>query len=345
MAAIAITVGSIVFTLKGGHYVTIQNKAREYFKKFAIESDVIKEPIIFTPPICAMIENEISSRPFQLGLKEADIVYEAPTEGGITRFLAIFPPKKKSINPFDENPAKIGPLRSSRPYFVDLVHEYNCVYVHVGGSPEAMSRLRKEKIFDADQYFNDKYYSRENEGRVALEHTMFSSGPKIQELINEKGWIWEPTDNLPETAREFGTTTETNFNTLPQAVKISVDFGFYSYRVSYEYDAATGLYMRSQAKRPHIDNSDQQQISARTIVVQTVKAWPLNDDKDRIAMKTIGEGKAVVFTKGRAIKATWKKEALESPTRFFDEAGAEISITDKPAWIEILPSYNSFSYE
>jgi len=40
-------------------------------------------------PLTVMIENHQESRP-QSGLPQADVVYEAVAEGGITRFLAVF---------------------------------------------------------------------------------------------------------------------------------------------------------------------------------------------------------------------------------------------------------------
>lgn len=124
-----------------------------------------------TPPLAVMVDNEITARPFQKGLSLADTVYEAPTEGGITRFLAVFDGEKY--------PKKIGPIRSSRPYYVDIIREYSAVYAHVGGSAEALSRIRKEEIFNADQFVLDKYFWRENVGKVALEHTMFTTGEKM----------------------------------------------------------------------------------------------------------------------------------------------------------------------
>ena len=57
-------------------------------------------------PIAIMVENHPDSRPWS-GLDQASVVFEAPVEGGITRFMAIFD-STSTIN-------EVGPVRSARP--------------------------------------------------------------------------------------------------------------------------------------------------------------------------------------------------------------------------------------
>ena len=83
-------------------------------------------------PLAVMIENSPQARP-QSGLTEACVVYEAITEGGITRFLAVY---------LHGNPAVIGPVRSARPHFIDLAREYEAAFVHCGESYEALQILQ-----------------------------------------------------------------------------------------------------------------------------------------------------------------------------------------------------------
>lgn len=282
-----------------------------------------------------IVENEISSRPFHEGLSDAQIVYEALAEGGITRFFAIFDPDYEK---------KIGPVRSARPYFIDFAHEYESIFAHVGGSDEALKRLRKEKIFDVEQFLYEKdkkYFWRENVGKTALEHTMFTSGKALQQIIKEKVWQRTGTTSHPLLIRS---EQSSELNIAPAATKISIDFGFPTYSVQYEYDAAMDKYWRFQAKKPHIDHGNEQQIVAAAVIIQRVKAQPKGDSKGHIAIKTIDEGEAVIFQKGRVIKGTWQKKSLEKPTEFFDENGRQIYFSEGPIWVEVLPLNNAFSY-
>lgn len=290
------------------------------------------EPL--TPPIGVMIENELLARPFQKGLSEAEVVYEAPTEGGITRFLAIFMPGKI--------PEKFGPIRSARSYFLDWMHEWKGVYVHVGGHSDVLRRLMRENIFNADQFVLEDYFRRENVGKTSLEHTMFSGREAMEKLAVDKSWIWQKPAHLEKPQKNSADSVD--FKSYPAASKISIDFGFPTYRIDYEYDPAANSYNRFQAKIPHLDQTNGARISPKTVVIQRVKAWDNGDPQLTISIKTIAEGNATIFQNGRAIQGKWKKESLESPTRFFDEKGREIFFDLTPVWIEVLPLTNSFTF-
>ena len=57
-------------------------------------------------PVAVMFNNLKAAQP-QLGISQADIIYEVPAEGGITRMLGVF----QSL----EGVGTLGSIRSSRP--------------------------------------------------------------------------------------------------------------------------------------------------------------------------------------------------------------------------------------
>ena len=87
-----------------------------------------KDVWITRRPLAVMIENSVDARP-QSGLSNADIVYEAVAEGGITRFMAMF-----YCDATLTGNLMVAPVRSARIYFVNLVSEYDALYNHVGGA-------------------------------------------------------------------------------------------------------------------------------------------------------------------------------------------------------------------
>src|SRR5581483_1401572 len=103
-------------------------------------------------PFAVVVENHPDARP-QSGLSQADVVYEALAEGGITRFLAIFQ---------SQDVKSIGPVRSARTYFNDWAQEWGAVYAHVGGNSDALALIKAgiPGVSDADQFFNDPYFTR-----------------------------------------------------------------------------------------------------------------------------------------------------------------------------------------
>ena len=71
----------------------------------------LEEDISGQRPIAIMINNLKKSLP-QAGVSQADIIYEIPAEGGVTRLLALF----QSV----EGVGEIGTVRSARDYYVSL---------------------------------------------------------------------------------------------------------------------------------------------------------------------------------------------------------------------------------
>jgi hypothetical protein len=84
--------------------------------------------------LAVVVENEVSSRPQQKGLSKAQVVYEMLAEGGITRYLALYS---------RELPGQIGPLRSARPYLVELTAQFQAVFLHAGGSDDALKEINR----------------------------------------------------------------------------------------------------------------------------------------------------------------------------------------------------------
>lgn len=298
------------------------SEPKDFFCKF-----IGNPPQIFKP-VGVMIENEITARPFQQGLSQADIVYEAPTEGNITRFLAIFLKSEYS--------GKVGPVRSARPYFLDWMKESGGLYAHVGGSDEALRLLWNGTSFsgvhDVDQFYYEKYFWRENVRKIALEHTMFTTVEVLRGLADEMNWQ----DVILGTSKDDALL----FDSSISAHEINIDFGLYLYRVKYVYDAEKNGYLRFQNGKPHIDNFNEEQINPKTVIVQRVKSWPLNDDKFRIAIRTIGGGEALIFQGGKIIPARWEKKSAEEKTKFYLENGEEFQFNVFPVWIEIVPVGN-----
>ena len=122
-----------------------------------------------------MINNIKNVWGYQSGLQDAFLVYEIVAEGGITRFLAVF--KDQS------DLERIGTVRSARIYYLDYALENDAVYVHIGGSKEALSDIKKLGMIDlqSEVTFRDRSIG------LAYEHTAFASMKKIKERMDKRG--------------------------------------------------------------------------------------------------------------------------------------------------------------
>lgn len=275
-------------------------------------------------PTAVMIENSPDARP-QRGLVNADVVYEAMVEGSITRFMAVFQ---------QDPPAKAGPIRSARSYYIDWLSEYDAAYVHAGGSPTALDRIRSYGIKDYP-HSTESVFWREPKAGVASEHTLFGDIKTIsQNAVSKKGWP-ATSDYKPWL---FKDKADVPGSTGP----ISINYGGAQFKVDWTFDKTTSDYSRSMAGAAHKDRDSGEQIKARTIVVMTVERAanaPYKDTKKESewSMATIGSGPVSVFQDGGRIDGIWKKTSRTERTRFYDAASKEIELNRGKIWVQVIP--------
>ncbi|MBU2542587.1 DUF3048 domain-containing protein [Patescibacteria group bacterium] len=321
-----------------GHASSVQDEVEKNedceFRRLLDGICVKSEDKINPKLIAIMIENHTDARP-QSGLVDASVVYEVPVEANYTRFLAIYPS--------DVEIDKIGPVRSARPYYLDWLSEYgDAMYMHVGGSPDALDLIKQYNIFDVNEMTKGWYFWRSTD-RYAPHNTYTSS-----ELWNKALGDYE--DYYLTTEYEgfsFNGTTEQHSNTSTLANEITVSFLPPVYEASWKFSSSTGKYTRFQMEGTHRDE-DGRKIKADTIIVQHVD-YQVLDSIGRIAIDTIGKGEAEVFYDGLVFKGTWKKEDRFSRTRFYsasggDEAGEEIKLKPGKIWIEVVNGIGSLNF-
>ncbi|MBI2411084.1 MAG: DUF3048 domain-containing protein [Candidatus Kerfeldbacteria bacterium] len=282
-------------------------------------------------PVLMMIENFIAVRP-QSGLQAANVVYEALAEGGITRFMAVYA-NDEAIN-------DIGPIRSARPYFVSWADEYRGVYGHVGGSPEAINNLHNDQllVYDLDQMYHGPYYRREES--IAAPHNLFTNTTLLAYALRDLQFT-----DMQGTFAPWKFSSPVPLDQRPQEERqITLPFSSMSYEVRYVYHRDENRYLRWNGGVEHTDALTKQQIQVKNIAVQFVTTRLTDETTGRLAMTTIGEGRAVVFHDGTAQEGTWKRSSAEDRTRFYTNTGEEISFIPGNIWVEVLPDDRSIEY-
>lgn len=325
---VAFTVGYLFFGKNinvNTNSATIVNKEGELLTERKIDGVLVPTNQSNFFPVAVMIENLVSARP-QSGLSEANLIYEALAEGGITRFMVVY---AGSVHL-----SEIGPVRSARSYYLDWAKELNAMYVHIGGSPQALSLIPEYKIFDLNQFSNAPYFWRSKDRPGP--HNLYISSANIAYALRDKNApkegnfeAWKFKDDLVLDSR----TSEEK--------SIAIDFSSFNYKVEYKYDRTNNEYTRYQAGQPHTDKEGHE-IKVKNIAIQKMKTYLV--DTERLGMDTIGEGQALVFQDGKAIEGTWKKEEREKRTRFYDKNGEEIKFNRGTTWVEVVPSDRDIIY-
>lgn len=281
-------------------------------------------------PIAVMIENLATIRP-QAGLSQANLVYEALAEGGITRFMAVY------AEP--DTISKIGPIRSARHYFVDWAEEYHGIYSYVGGSPQALGITGSSQyLIDLNQFYQAAYYYRDD--TMAAPHNLFSNSELLSyarrdlELTDQTGdyasYVFK--DNLEKSQR-------------PQSVTpITIDFSSSDYSVEWRYDRDSNSYWRWNGGAEHLDATTNQQLSARNIIIQRVSTNVLDRATGRLDIVTRGQGEAMLFQDGVAIQGQWVKAERGERTQFLTATGSALVFNPGQTWIEVVPTDSTVSY-
>lgn len=272
-------------------------------------------------PLAVIVENHTSARP-QSGLIDASIVYEAITEGGITRFLAIYGPKDTK---------EVGPIRSARLFFMDWLKEYDAFFAHAGGNEDALANIANYGVKDLNH--SSKYFYRDNKGQsVASEHTLYSSTDRLYDYAKSKEFA---TDSGNYQTLKFKADGPSSAEGKGMEINFS---GSQTYTVKWTYNQSSNNYSRLMAGSEHKDRTTGEQIQAKNIIIQEVDRTlqPHGSyGSENWVFDTVGEGNAKILRDGLVIGATWKKADRSSRTKFFDQNGGEIELNPGNTWYEI----------
>ncbi len=307
---------------------TNQNNIEEQntFNSFisSLTGEAVTQEVVERRPLAIMIENFYTVRP-QSGLSFADIVWEAPTEGGVTRFLAIF---QKGL------PSRIGPVRSARSYFIDWAREFDAFYAHSGGSSDALDELARgiRGLQDVNEFFHERAFWRDS--KEARPHNLYAAAELFYNYaaIND----WRTTSTLDP--RQF-----TDVNNLsasldnPEAKEILIPYFPLEYDVLWKYQASDGVYERWMDNKPHQDRITGGTLQAKNVIIIFTNVIPIpKDPLLKVNIKTVGEGTAYLFVNGKAYQGKWQKRTLESRTEFLDDEGNYLPLAPGNTWISVL---------
>ena len=274
-------------------------------------------------PVAVMVDDHWAARP-QSGFSEASVVWQAPAEGGIPRYMMVFG---------EGDPPSVGPVRSARLYFVQWAAEWNAVYVHVGGSPQAIGLLREkgqgQLVFDADEFRWGGLYLWRATDRSSP-HNVYTDGAHLRALAKRVGAAavgakpaWRFADPAPLCRRPAGAT---------------IDLAYQYGRIGYRYDRPTNTWERSVDGRPQVDRANDVRVAPANVVVMEVAFGLLGpNQKGRLEAANIGRGRAWIATNGVVIEGTWRKTSIASPTRFYDADGRQVTLVRGQTFVQVIP--------
>jgi hypothetical protein len=304
---------------------------------YAVLNGVAAEPALaMRLPVAVMIDDGVRARP-QYGYTSASIVYQAPADGGETRYMFIYQ---------ETDASRVEPIRSGRPYFVNWASEYRSAFAHYGGDRKTLRyipTIDKRLLWDVDALAasGGSGVFRRDPARVAP-HNAYSSSTLIRERAVARGAGATLAEGIAE--RPFA-------DDLPRAERPNAGSILVPYKrgsSGYTYDADTNSYLRSVAGKAQIDAADGTRVTARNVVVLFMRLSidPESEPNHRRPMLDhVGSGKALVFRDGKVIAGTWQKPSASELTRFYDAAGREITLVRGRIFIQVVATGTDVEYD
>lgn len=125
-------------------------------------------------PLAVMISNDKAAMP-HYGMNNAGVIYEAPVEGGINRYMAI-------IEDYDDL-ERIGSVRSCRTYYTYFAKEFEAVYAHFGQSVFALPYLENVDNINGIEGLGGRAFYRTSDKKAP--HNAYTSGERVKKAMEE----------------------------------------------------------------------------------------------------------------------------------------------------------------
>lgn len=324
-----ITVGIMILSGCGGNDAVQPSSKTEPLKEEVIDPVQLEIDDFFNKyvdtderPIAVMVDNDNENARPHAGLNEAYLIYEMLVEGGSTRFMALYR---------SSDTEKIGPVRSSRHYYLDYVMENDAIYTHFGWSPKAMQDISAFKINkingvlggDEDIFWREKKYKGDW-------HSAYTSIKNIKDMAAKKSFN-------DKTAHKNGirySDSYINLNSENAANNVKLDYS-YRYTTGYSYNEEKGVYEKLIDGAPHVMQNGEV-LEVKNVIIMLIADTALGDGSDRRNINTTGSGSGYYITNGAYEEITWSKASRKDNTVYTKADGTELSINPGKTIVNII---------
>jgi hypothetical protein len=270
--------------------------------------------------VAVKVDNAPEAGP-PIGIQDAELIIEAPVEGGLTRLTAMF---------FENEPTVIGPIRSVRPVDADLLAPWKPFLVTTGGQSFVYRELLAGGVEILDEGTDGLFQQIERRQPYHLVATI----PLIEKQAGEGA---PPVAVLPFGDDALGGTAASTIN-IPLSGVADIEW---------RYDEGADAYNR-------IVNGEDYQIfpeydaeltgfATDTVIVmmaaQRSAGYTDSAGTDVPTFDVIGFGEVMVFHGGEVRTGQWLRSAQSDGWVFLDDTGAQFTIPTGRVWLQIVPRF------
>lgn len=276
-------------------------------------------------PYTIMLNNIKTANP-QSGISEADILYEALVEGGITRLMGVFE---------ELNPERIGSVRSGRQYFASIADEYDSIFISFGESAycsEKIAELGLAQLSGLKSESGTVFY---RDPSIKAPHNAFTNQVSIGRGMDIKQYDTQYDETLNNHFTFY--SEDTDLHSDQEVSEITLNFSNYT-SPYFIYDNENKMYKRFQHGGQHIDANTGKQLEFKNIIVQFVDGFAIDETNTFSFRQASGDG--YYITNGQAQSITWDKNEQNRSMAYYDLDGNMLQINPGNTYIAIFPGNN-----
>lgn len=288
-------------------------------------------------PVAVMVNNIKASLP-QYGIAAADIIYELPVEGGITRLMAVYAD-------YSSVP-EVCSVRSCRYYYPILCLGMDAVYCHWGlDKTIAKDTLERTGIdhLDGEQLFSKMLFKRDpdREKKYAQEHTGYLNGPELAETIDKYGFRTDVSPEFNHTIFNFADKDSQFVPDGDSASEVTLRFSN-DYYSTFQFDSESGEYKKLHSGQPQIDQHTDTQLSFENVLILQTNIYPR--ENGYLMDVELSGGSGYYASNGSVVPITWEKASETSPIKLYDSEGSELLLNAGKSYIGIIGYDKNISY-
>lgn len=285
-------------------------------------------------PVAVMVNNVEAALP-QYGIAAADVIFEMPVEGNLTRLMALYADYTTVPD--------ICAIRSCRYYYPAIAKGFDAFYVHWGCDPTITSYLNGLNMDRYDGMANPRgLFGRDAQRKSAgysQEHTGYFKGTEFAAAVQADGRRTDLLDSKKGTAFLFCKLTETVTPVGNACNQLHINFGPTS--ATFNYDSEDKVYTKKINGHDHIDGVTGEVLKFTNVFVLETTVY-VRDEVGHKKLDWAGSSTAVGYymSNGVVEKIHWSKaNGNESEyLKFYKESGEELIINRGKTYIAYTTS-------
>lgn len=304
----------------------VVEKNKEIKQNLLTGEDTLTEKAIGKRPVAVMVNNVEPAMP-QYGVEQADVIFEIPVEGDLTRFMALY-------GDYTQVP-EICPVRSCRYYFPVISQGFDAFYIHWGMDETVRSYIEDMGVERFDGMVDNNGLFGRDQSRLdagySLEHTAYFDGTKLSNVL-EKEYRLDLKEEYKKPAFKFNKKQKAPSEEA--CTMVDIDFG--SQGSTFVYDAEKNVYLKQINGNAQIDAKTNNQLAFNNVfVLETPIQLRSNGVHQNVDCFGGDDSVGYYISNGAIQKIHWKKEDVNARLKFYNEEGKEIKINKGKTYIAL----------